>query len=149
VRSTATSAVSRTCTSTTRAGPCATSSSTPATGCRAGRCWSRRATDGELGHVEDFLADEQSWAIRYLIVDPRSWWPGDHVLVGTEWITGVSWDDSTVVLDVDRESVRSAPRWDPGQAPDRAYETRLHGHYRRRGYWDRRPESWTLRPPAA
>jgi hypothetical protein len=26
--------------------------------------------------VEDFLVDEQDWAIRYAIVDPRSWWPG-------------------------------------------------------------------------
>lgn len=103
-----------------------------------------RATDGELGHVEDFLADEETWAIRYLLVDPRSWWPGPHVLVSTEWITDVSWEDSTVAVDLTREQVRNAPKYEPGAAPDRGYESRLHAHYRRPGYWDRPPESWRV-----
>jgi hypothetical protein len=67
-----------------------------------------RATDGELGHVEDFLIDEQDWAIRYLVVDPRSWWPGPHVLVATDWIRGVSWEDAVVEVDVTRDAVRAA-----------------------------------------
>ena len=29
------------------------------------------ALDGEIGHVEDFLIDDQTWAIRYLIVDTQ------------------------------------------------------------------------------
>jgi hypothetical protein len=49
-----------------------------------------QATDGGLGHVEDFLVDEECWAIRYLIVDRRKWWPGRHVLIATEWITDVT-----------------------------------------------------------
>ena len=39
------------------------------------------ATDGEIGHVEDFLVEDSSWAIRYMIVDTRNWWPGRKVLV--------------------------------------------------------------------
>ena len=35
-----------------------------------------QATDGEIGHVEDFLIDDKTWAIRYLIVDTKNWWPG-------------------------------------------------------------------------
>jgi hypothetical protein len=72
-----------------------------------------RATDGELGHVEDFLIDESDWAIRSLIVDPRSWWPGPHVLIGTDWIREVSWEDRTVEVDVTRETVRNAPAYPP------------------------------------
>ena len=68
-----------------------------------------RATDGELGHVEDFLIDEQDWAIRYLVVDPRSWWPGPHVLVSPDWTRGVSWEDGTVDVGVTRDAVRGAP----------------------------------------
>lgn len=107
-----------------------------------------KATDGELGHVVDFVLDDRSWAIRYVVADPASWWPGPHVLLSTEWITGVSEDDSTVAVDLDRESVRHAPRFDE-HALDREYEARLHAAYRRRGYWERRPESWRMRPPAA
>lgn len=35
-----------------------------------------QARDGEIGHVEDFVIDDETWAIRYLIVDTRNWWPG-------------------------------------------------------------------------
>jgi hypothetical protein len=108
-----------------------------------------RASDGDLGHVEDFLVDEQDWAIRYLIVDPKSWWPGPHVLVGIDWVRGVSWDDQVVEVDVSREAVRNAPPYDATGGFGREQETRLYAHHGRPGYWDRRPEAWMLYPPAA
>jgi hypothetical protein len=107
------------------------------------------ATDGELGHVEDFLVDDEAWTIRYLIVDPRNWWPGQHVLVSTDWITAVHWNDSTVQVNVDKEAVRNAPAYDPAGWIDRDYEARYYGSYGRPGYWERRPESWRRYPPAA
>jgi hypothetical protein len=39
------------------------------------------ATDGEIGHVEDFLVDDAGWGIRYVAVDTRNWWPGKKVLI--------------------------------------------------------------------
>jgi hypothetical protein len=107
-----------------------------------------RANDGELGHVEDFLMDEQDWAIRYLIVDPRSWWPGPHVLVGIDWVRSVSWNDAVVEVDVSRDAIRNAPRYEPTGAFGREEEARLYAHYGRTGYWDRDPEAWRY-PPAA
>jgi hypothetical protein len=38
------------------------------------------AKDGELGHVDDFLFDDLSWAIRYLVIDTSNWWIGKRVL---------------------------------------------------------------------
>lgn len=117
------------------------------------------ATDGSLGHVEDVLVDEASWAIRYFVVDPRSWWPGPHVVLPTEWITAVSWPERAVHVDVTREAVRSAPQYvPPDEAPpadvprgplSRDDERRLYGHYGREGYWERDPRVWTMLPPAA
>jgi uncharacterized protein YrrD len=107
------------------------------------------AADGELGHVVDFLIDEESWAIRYMIVDPRSWWPGPHGLISTEWITGISWGERAVQVDLTREQVRRAPEYDTSGPVDRGYETRLHAYYGRPGYWDRPADAWLLRPPAA
>jgi hypothetical protein len=106
------------------------------------------ATDGDIGHVDDVLIDEQEWAIRYLLVDPRSWWPGPHVLVAADWIRGVSWNDGTVEVDVSQEAVRNAPRYDAGGF-SREEEQSLYAHHGRAGYWDRRPEAWTHYPPAA
>ena len=34
------------------------------------------ALDGEIGHVDDFLVEDRAWAIRYLLVATRNWWPG-------------------------------------------------------------------------
>ncbi len=108
-----------------------------------------QATDGELGHVEDFLIDEESMAIRYLIVDPRNWWPGEHVLIGTDWFTDVSWERQTVTVEMTRDAVRNAPVWRPDASIDRAWETELYGHYGRPGYWERPPERWMVWPHAA
>jgi len=107
------------------------------------------ASDGDLGHVEDFLVDDETWGVRYMVVDPRNWWPGHHVIVPTEWITAVHWNDSTVEVDVDKEAVRTAPRYDPSVVLDRDYEARYHESFGRSGYWERRPESWKRYPPAA
>ena len=40
-----------------------------------------QATDGEIGHVDDFIIDDETWGIRYLVIDTRNWWPGNKVLV--------------------------------------------------------------------
>jgi uncharacterized protein YrrD len=108
-----------------------------------------RASDGELGHVEDFLVDEAGWAIRYIIVDPRNWWPGNHVLVSTEWILAVHWNEATVEVNLSKEAVRHAPEFDPAGSLDRDYEAHYHGYYGRPGYWERAPEAWMLYRHAA
>ena len=108
-----------------------------------------RATDGDLGHVDDFLIGEDDWAIRYLVVDPRSWWPGAHVLVAADWIRRVSWTESVVEVDVTREAIRNAPRLDTSGTFGRDDEVRLYAHHRRPGYWERGSDVGTQYPPAA
>ena len=36
---------------------------------------------GENCHVADFMVDEVSWNIPYIVVDTESWWPGKQVLI--------------------------------------------------------------------
>jgi sporulation protein YlmC with PRC-barrel domain len=103
-----------------------------------------QATDGELGHVEDMLVEEDSLAIRYLIVDPINWWPGKHVLVATEWIKAVNWDESTVEVTISKDAIRNAPEFDPAVPIDRDYENRYLHHFGRSGYWERADEDWRL-----
>ena len=94
------------------------------------------ALDGEVGHVEDFLIDDQTWAIRYLIVDTRDWLPGRKVLISPKWIERVSWSEKQVVVDLPREASRQAPEYTDGEAVTRDQETALHRHYNRDGYWN-------------
>src|SRR5262249_56338846 len=72
-----------------------------------------QATDGDLGHVEDFLVDDETWAIRYCIVDTRNWLPGRKVLVSPEWIQRVSWEDSKVYVDLSKRHIKSPPHLHP------------------------------------
>ncbi len=43
-----------------------------------------QASDGSIGRVADSLFEDESWAIRYLVVDTGNWWPGKKVLVATQ-----------------------------------------------------------------
>ena len=94
-----------------------------------------QAADGEIGHVEDFIIDDETWAIRYLIIDTRNWWPGKKVIISTKWIEKVSWIESKVFVDVSRETIRQSPEYTEESLLTREYETMLHRHYNRQKYW--------------
>ena len=93
------------------------------------------ATDGDIGHVQDFLVDDATWAIHYLVVDTSNWWFGKKVLVSPEWIDRVDWADAKVYVGVTREQIRKSPEYDPSDPVERDYEPRLHDHYGRPSYW--------------
>jgi uncharacterized protein YrrD len=94
-----------------------------------------QATDGDIGHVEDFVIDDETWAIRYLIIDTRNWWPGKKVLVSPQWIESVSWSQSKVVVNLSRATIKQSPEYTEKSLITRDYEDGLHRHYNRRGYW--------------
>jgi uncharacterized protein YrrD len=71
------------------------------------------ATDGSIGEVDDFVFDDENFAIRSLVVDTRKWLPGKRVLLGPEDIDRVSWEDREVYVKVTRDGVRNAPEYDP------------------------------------
>jgi hypothetical protein len=71
------------------------------------------ARDGEAGRVEDFLVDDESWAIRQIMVDTTSWWPGGEVLVGPEHAESVDWPRGEIAFDLSREDIRSRPEFRP------------------------------------
>ncbi|MGD0330975.1 MAG: PRC-barrel domain-containing protein [Nitrososphaeria archaeon] len=93
-----------------------------------------QAYDGEIGHVEDFIIDDETWAIRYLIIDTQNWWPGKEVLVSPKWIKRVSWSESKVFVNLTREDIKQSPEYTEDSLT-RDYEIRLHQHYNRQGYW--------------
>ena len=93
-----------------------------------------QAKDGEIGHVADFIIDDETWAIRYLVVDTKNWWPGRHVLISPQWIGSVSWEERKVFVNLSCEAIKQSPEFMP-ESLDRDYELALHQHYDRQGYW--------------
>ena len=70
------------------------------------------ALDGPLGVAEDFLIDDEDWAIRYLVVDTKSWKPGREVLVPPEWVEAVSWGEHRIHVKINRQKVKTSQRID-------------------------------------
>jgi hypothetical protein len=91
--------------------------------------------DGEIGKVKEFYFDDRHWAIRYLIIDTRNWWPGKKVLISPQWIERVSWSESKVFVNIPRKTVKQSPEYTEESLLTRDYETGLHRHYSRQGYW--------------
>ena len=97
-----------------------------------------QAADGELGHVEDFLVEDDSWTIRYIVVDTSNWSFGKHILVPPDWIRKVSWPQKKVHVDLTRETVKGAPEYDAAIHLDRQWEADYYAHHRRPPYWGAR-----------
>jgi hypothetical protein len=93
------------------------------------------ATDGGMGQLQGLLLDEQSWAIRYLIVDTSSWWLGHRVLIAPQWIQDITWPDAIVAINMTQQAVKDAPPYDPKVPLDRDAEACLYRHHGRAGYW--------------
>jgi len=93
-----------------------------------------QAADGELGHVEDFIIDDETWAIRYLVISTHNWWPGKKVLISPLWITRVSWNESKVFVKLPREIIKESPEYTDESRVTRDYERELNHYYHRHGY---------------
>lgn len=91
------------------------------------------ASDGEIGDVKDFIIDDETWAIRYLIVDTGGWLPGKKVLIAPQWIERVSWEESKVFVNLSRDAIEKSPEFTEELTRD--YEAGLYKHYNRQGYW--------------
>jgi hypothetical protein len=87
------------------------------------------ATDGEIGRVEDFLAEEPGWDIRHIKVDTRNWMSGSKVLVSPLSVSMIDWIERLVFLNIDRKKVEGSPPYDPLITADGTYEASTHPYF--------------------
>src|SRR5262245_2119870 len=83
------------------------------------------AQDGEIGHVEDLVIDDEDWIVRYVEVDTRNWLPGKKVLIQTNRIERMDLTQQSVTVALSRRTIESAPAYDPSQLITPAYEIDL------------------------
>jgi hypothetical protein len=74
------------------------------------------ATDGAIGHVDDFLVDDRC-QIRYLLVDTSNWIGGKWVAVSIGSVTGIDWSDQVIHVALSREQVKASPSADEANVP--------------------------------
>jgi hypothetical protein len=93
------------------------------------------ASDGSIGHVDDFIATDEDWVIRYMIVDTRNWLPGRKVLVAPWMVQAILSQDRKVQVDLTQEQIKGSPKYDPATAVNREYEAMYYDYYGRPAYW--------------
>ena len=75
------------------------------------------ATDGDIGHIDDFLFEEGSWQIRYLVVDTSNWLGGKWVAVSPSSVTRIDWSNRQVYVSLTRAQIRDSPNMEEAQVP--------------------------------
>lgn len=91
----------------------------------------RNAND-TIGEVNDFIVDDESWEISFLVVDTGHWLPGKKVLISPKWIQDMDWETAVVHVQHTAEQIKHSPAYEPDQYIDSDYEKSLHLHYDRR-----------------
>jgi hypothetical protein len=64
-----------------------------------------QASDGMLGHICDFMIDAQSWAIGQLMIKIGHRFSGKEVQIPTKTVERISYEESTVFVNLTREAV--------------------------------------------
>lgn len=75
------------------------------------------ATDGSIGHVDDFLFDEKGWTIRYLVIDTSNWIGGRTVLVASSVVTAVDPVNRRIDVSLTRAQIKAGPSIETADIP--------------------------------
>ena len=65
-------------------------------------------SEGLVGHVSDFMMDDKSWEIHYLEVTTGVWFAGQEILISPKNIDRISYDESTVFVNVPMSDLKNA-----------------------------------------
>jgi sporulation protein YlmC with PRC-barrel domain len=71
------------------------------------------AADGEIGHIDDFVVDDRTWTIQYLLIDTSNWIGGRAVLIPPARAWQIEWPRQLVHIDLTREEVENSREYDP------------------------------------
>lgn len=88
-------------------------------------------TDGMLGHLRDFIIDDGTWQIEFLVVEMHSWLMGKRVLVARMRIKEIQWNTSKVLVDVTSKAIENLPAFEESEflhpeTSDKVFDNELH-----------------------
>ena len=64
------------------------------------------AADGTIGHVKGFMVDEQSWAIRELVIETGHWYSGKEIRIATSKVNWISYKESKVHVNLTKADIQ-------------------------------------------
>jgi stress response protein YsnF len=87
-----------------------------------------------FGKVEGFIIDDESWDIRYLVINTDELWD-KSVLISPQWVSSVRCSDRLVQVNLNEEQIKNSPEYTLHLDITHEYEEELHNHYSRPNYW--------------
>jgi len=94
------------------------------------------ATDGEIGKVKEFYFDDETWTIRYLIVETGNWLSDRKVLIAIKNLLTPDWEKNVILLNLTKQQIKNSPDIDTEKPVSRQQEIVLNEHYELENYWN-------------
>jgi hypothetical protein len=93
------------------------------------------AADGEMGRVRNFLFDDTSWTIRYLVVDVGTWHQRRDVVLPITTIEQPDWAKRIFHVHLTRAQLRESPDVDTEKPVSRQQEIAMEEYWGKMAYW--------------
>jgi hypothetical protein len=94
------------------------------------------ASDGPMGSIEEFFFDDQSWAIRYAVVNTGIWLFGRNVLLAPITFNQLDSKNQCLPVKLNIDQVKKSPEIDTDKPVSRQQEQSLHRFFGWMPYWD-------------
>jgi hypothetical protein len=94
-----------------------------------------RATDGDLGTVDQIYFDDLTWGVRYLTVDTGNWLSGRKVLISPFSILTADWQAKRLNVALTKKQVQDSPDINTHQPVSRQHETAYNSYFGYPNYW--------------
>ena len=93
------------------------------------------ATDGEIGSIRNFLLDDRSWMICYVVVDVGTWYKRRDVVLPIAAVEQPDWTKRIFHVRLTKEQVRSSPDIDSEKPVSRQQEIAMEEYWGKMAYW--------------
>ncbi|MEO8771121.1 MAG: PRC-barrel domain-containing protein [Ferruginibacter sp.] len=70
------------------------------------------ASDGDFGHVSDFIFDDTNWKIMFLVAESHNWFGGEKFLIETGTIKEIQWENSKVIVNISADMIKACALFD-------------------------------------
>lgn len=94
-----------------------------------------KATNGEIGKVNDFLFDDRQWTIRYLVADTGTWLIDRLVLISPYALGEPEWKSKEFSVKLTKDQVKDSPKIENDMPVSRQEEVKLAEYYGWPDYW--------------
>ena len=89
-----------------------------------------QAIDAEIGHIDDFILNDEDWSLRYLVMDTNNWLPGGRkILISHKFVESINWVDRSVTVKLSTQKLNDSPLYDPEMIINHEYEIALRQYY--------------------